>query len=274
MPAKVFGEHPGDGHRGVGEAGRAGEPVRRQDVGADRDGDPLTAAGTGGAEDHQQQPERSRSTSPSQHPAAITRGGSRGERAEPEHQVGEERADDRADDLGDDEHDGVRVSMTDRARSTSVTSGLKAAETGCSARISATSAAPVTTLFSSSCSPTLSGERRAAAMPEPTMAVSRNAVPMNSASACLASGSCGVARLRRPDQGGEIRESRGLRPVVDPDAALVARERPASCRTLRWWLIVGCDSSNASVRSQTQASPPSCEAISDIAADGPGRRAP
>src|ERR1700683_2476121 len=31
-----------------------------------------------------------------------------------------------------------------------------------------------------------------------------------------------------------------------------------------WWLMVGWDSSNASFRSQTQASPPSCEATRDI----------
>ena len=39
---------------------------------------------------------------------------------------------------------------------------------------------------------------------------------------------------------------------------------PASCRTFRWWLIVGWDRSNASLRSQTQASPPGWEATRDI----------
>jgi hypothetical protein len=46
------------------------------------------------------------------------------------------------------------------ASSTSVTTGLKAAETGCNAKISATNAAPVTRLFSSSCSPTSAGDNR------------------------------------------------------------------------------------------------------------------
>src|ERR1700677_346900 len=37
--------------------------------------------------------------------------------------------------------------------------------------------------------------------------------------------------------------------------------RPTSCSTLRWWLMVGWDRSNAAVRSQTHASPPGWEAI-------------
>ena len=62
-----------------------------------------------------------------------------------------------------------------------VTTGLNAAETGWSARIRATSAAPVIRLFTSSWRPTSSGESRCAAMPEPTTAMTRNAVPTASA---------------------------------------------------------------------------------------------
>ena len=73
-------------------------------------------------------------------------------------------------------------SMPPRTRSASVTTGLKwAPETGPKARISATSPAPVAIEFSSSCSPTSSGESRCAAMPEPTTIATRNAVPTASA---------------------------------------------------------------------------------------------
>ncbi len=58
-----------------------------------------------------------------------------------------------------------------------MTTGLNAADTGCNARISATSAAPVIRLFTSSCSPTLPGDRRTAAMPEPMTAATKKAVP-------------------------------------------------------------------------------------------------
>jgi len=39
--------------------------------------------------------------------------------------------------------------------------------------------------------------------------------------------------------------------------------RPASTSTLRWWETVGWDNPSGSVRSHTQASPPSCAAIMD-----------
>ena len=81
----------------------------------------------------------------------------------------------------DDQDQRVAVLIAPSARSTRVTMGLNAADTGCSAMIRATSTAPVTTLFSSSCSPTSFGESRTAAMPEPMTAATRNAVPMASA---------------------------------------------------------------------------------------------
>ncbi len=57
MPAKVFGEHPGDGDGRVGEGGGAGEPVGGEDVAADRERDLGRPAGADGAEDDQQQAE-------------------------------------------------------------------------------------------------------------------------------------------------------------------------------------------------------------------------
>ncbi len=77
----------------------------------------------------------------------------------------------------------LTVVMAPKIRSRMVTSGLNAAETGCSATTSAASAAPVATLFSSSCSPRLSGDSRAAAIPEPITAATRKPVPMASAAA-------------------------------------------------------------------------------------------
>ena len=77
----------------------------------------------------------------------------------------------------------VGVSTSPNARSTRVTTGLKAADTGWRARIRATRAAPVAMLFSSSCSPTSPGDKRLAAMPEPITAMTRNAVPRSSAAA-------------------------------------------------------------------------------------------
>ena len=75
-----------------------------------------------------------------------------------------------------------RVLMPPSSRSASVTTGLKCApEIGPSARISATSPAPVAVEFWSSCSPTLFGERRCAAMPEPTTIATSSAVPTASA---------------------------------------------------------------------------------------------
>ena len=74
-----------------------------------------------------------------------------------------------------------RVLMPPRTRSRTVTTGLNAADTGCRARIKATRAAPVTTLFSNSCRPTSSGDKRWAAIPEPITAATKNAVPTNSA---------------------------------------------------------------------------------------------
>ena len=82
-------------------------------------------------------------------------------------------------------------------RSRAVTTGLNAADTGCRAMISAASAAPVANAFSSSCSPTSLGDSRCAAIPEPTTAATRKAVPTSSA----------TARCRR---GGPPPESSGI----------------------------------------------------------------
>ena len=75
----------------------------------------------------------------------------------------------RADDLRDDVAPRPsRSAMPPSRRSASVTTGLKCApETRPNARMSATSPAPVATAFSSSWSPTSSGDSRCAAIPEP-----------------------------------------------------------------------------------------------------------
>src|SRR5260370_1102194 len=56
--------------------------------------------------------------------------------------------------------------------------------------------------------------------------------------------------------------------LISPNAAVRAlvtsSRRGVAPASLRWWLIVGWDSSNAPVRSQTQASPPGWLATSDI----------
>src|SRR5271166_3320381 len=68
--------------------------------------------------------------------------------------------------------------------SASVTTGLKCApEIGPSARIRATKAAPVAMELARSASATLPPAKRSAMMPEPTMAISRNAVPRASVAA-------------------------------------------------------------------------------------------
>ena len=80
------------------------------------------------------------------------------DRVEVEHQVGQHHADHAADELRGrpaPPPPGCRSSPS--ARSTSVTTGLNEADTGCSARISATSTAPVARLFSSSWSPVSCG---------------------------------------------------------------------------------------------------------------------
>src|SRR5215471_1989702 len=76
----------------------------------------------------------------------------------------------------------VLVDVPPSMRSAIVTTGLKCApETGPSARISATSPAPVAVEFSSSCKPVLPGDSRCAAIPEPTTIETRSAVPTASA---------------------------------------------------------------------------------------------
>ena len=165
------GQHAGDRHRRVGEAGRAREPVGRRDVAADRERDGVDPRRSQAAEDDQHQPERWRRPRPSR---------CRRRRA----RVVRERSPRRGRTSGSRRRRRRRPPSTcaatsgrprgcvirPRARSTKVTTGLKDADTGCRARISATSAAPVARLFSSSCRPTSSGDSRWAAMPEPTTA--------------------------------------------------------------------------------------------------------
>jgi hypothetical protein len=65
--------------------------------------------------------------------------------------------------------------------SITVIAGLKAAETGCNARIRAVNAAPVAMAVSSNCRPVSEGDSRLAAMPEPITAATKNMVPVASA---------------------------------------------------------------------------------------------
>src|SRR5215207_7739682 len=82
--------------------------------------------------------------------------------------------------------------MSPKTRSTSVTIGLKwAPEIEPKARINAIRAPAVAAAFSSSCSPTSSGERRLAMIPEPTTAMIRKALPTSSASSRRPSGIAG-----------------------------------------------------------------------------------
>lgn len=67
-------------------------------------------------------------------------------------------------------------------RSARVTTGLKCApETGWKISMSTASPSAVALEFSSSCRPTSPGERRWAAMPEPTTTATSSPVPNNSA---------------------------------------------------------------------------------------------
>ena len=75
----------------------------------------------------------------------------------------------------------ARLPILPNARSTTVTTGLNAADTGCRAKINATRTVPVAIEFASSCNPTSPGESRCAAIPDPTTAATRNPVPTVSA---------------------------------------------------------------------------------------------
>ena len=148
------------------------------------------------------------------------------DRVEVEHQVGEHGADARRRaSWAATSAARRRACRPARApRSTRVTTGLNAAETGCSARISATSTAPVARLFSSSCRPTSSGDSRLAAMPEPTTAATRNAGADqlgDRRAGAMGGGHAGDAA----EQGAEVGQRLGADPVVDPDAALAAVEQ-------------------------------------------------
>ena len=94
------------------------------------------------------------------------------------------------------------------------TTGLKCApETGPSIRISTVSPSAVARLFSSSCSPTSSGESRCAAIPEPTTTVTSRPVPSElgeqAAAGCDAAGSGGaVVFMSDHLDGHELAQSR------------------------------------------------------------------
>jgi arsenite methyltransferase len=93
------GEHAADGHGGVGERGRRGEPVRRADVGADRRRGQGAATGPGEREDEQRQAAGGdHLTEPQRRPRPLGAGERDG--GQVEHEVGEHAAADRARDLG------------------------------------------------------------------------------------------------------------------------------------------------------------------------------
>jgi hypothetical protein len=70
-----------------------------------------------------------------------------------------------------------------RSQSAAVTTGLKCApDTGPNIRISTANPNTVAVLFSNSCNPVLPGERRWAAIPDPTTTVTSRPVPIASAS--------------------------------------------------------------------------------------------
>ena len=120
---------------------------------------------------------------------------------------------------------GVRVSTRPRTRSATVTTGLNDADTGWRARISATSTAPVARLFSSSWSPTSSGDSRCAAMPEPTTAQSPGTPCRRARPTARRPDATASRRTTPPSSAARSASAPGVHPVVDPDAALLAVEQ-------------------------------------------------
>ena len=158
---EAVGQRAGDRDRGVGEAGRGREPVGAADPHADREGDDVA------------RPLRTQPWITSSRPTVATTSDS--------HSAPDERgvvdqsmagssnirfathgAEAAADDLGDDVEAGVAGGDRAEPRSTSVTTGLKCApETAPNMKISPIRAPPVAAAFSSSCSPTSSGDEAA-----------------------------------------------------------------------------------------------------------------
>ncbi len=178
------GERSADRDRGVGEAGRGREPVRRRDVAADRERGHLGRGRTRTTPRITSSSPKVATTSPSQSARRSTGcGWTRSTAGSSNMRLATIAPTHAPATCAADVHAARRaVAMPPSTRSARVTTGLKCApDTGPSARISATSAAPVAIEFSSSCSPTSSGERRCAEMPEPTTTATSSAVPDASA---------------------------------------------------------------------------------------------
>ena len=176
------------------------------------------------AEDDQHQPEVA-TTSPSQQPAPVRSWAEIVDRGEVEHQVRQHRAEESARDLrGDERRRGPGVDQPRAPARPSVTTGLNAAETGCSARISATRAAPVTRLFSSSCRPTSSGRggsrRSRSRSPPPPGMRCRRTPPLRAATARA------LTRRLPPIRAARSASASALDPVVHPHAALAPVQQP------------------------------------------------
>ena len=255
------GERPGDRDGGVGEAGRAGEPVRSGDVAADGERDRVGASRADEPKITSDQPDRgddlgepqvgrrsgrsgrgrsaSRSnirlastaprTPPSDLGADQRRGIPRADLPERPLDEGDDRVERRRDRLqGEDQRD--QGGAGDQA----VLQQLEADVVGGEAS---------------------GGNAGARSPPSPGTRCPR-ARRRPSGRGRRSSG-------HPSDESSEPGEGLALDPVVDPDATLERSSRPTSCSTLRWWLIVGWERSKASLRSQTHASPSACEATSE-----------
>ena len=95
-PGEGVGEHAGDGDRGVGEAGRRGEPVRGSDVAADGEGDRVGRVRRAALPKiDQQQAEGGHDLAEPESPAPVAVVGRDGDGVEVEHQVGDDRPEQR-----------------------------------------------------------------------------------------------------------------------------------------------------------------------------------
>src|SRR5437763_2160769 len=151
-----------------------------------------------------------------------------------------------------------------------LTTGLRCApDTAPTARMIAIRPAAVAAEFSNSCSPTLPGDSRCAAMPEPTTTATRRAVPRNSATARRARSdriSSFVRAQDRADRSAASRSGTTRHIIQRPRFSPVSR--PASARAFVWWLIVGCDLPSGSSRSHEQVSPPSATRLNSRSRTG------
>jgi hypothetical protein len=104
------------------------------------------------------------------------------DRRQPEHAVRQQNAGCRADNLGDYIPRHIGAAKTAEDGIDELTIGLRCApETEPTARMIATRATPVAIAFSRSASPVSDGLSVCAAIPDPTTAMSKSAVPTNSA---------------------------------------------------------------------------------------------